>query len=379
MVALTHLEPELAGRLRDLRVQIDSPDGDTLILRNVPADARVFTKPRTNVLLKRPREGLPFLIGVDEDLEYQGADQELVRAFRAGVRQQGWRLILTSGSGQIELHQAIGRVLRVLGQPKPRSKRVPPQPAVGLLASFGCNLTELARSGTAQATVGRAEEIEQVAGGVIGWRGRLPLVVGDSGVGKTNLLHAVARKLAESQPGTQVISIDLGVLMAGTVLDAERENLLSAVLQDARASGVVVALERLEFTVLGAPRGAILLADALERGIKCIGTTLPALREAVEVYPLIDRLEPVELAELGVEDSAAVLETLRGALATHHRVQIAADLVRAAVERALPLRGRLPAKALALLDAAGARAALHRSPAAQLADVYIAATRMPEA
>ena len=92
------LEPGLKAQLNHFKVRIDSPDEDTLLLRNVPADERCFNKARTSVLVKRPRAGLPFLVCVDEDLEYVGSDRELARAFSAGDRQQGW-LVVTAGSG----------------------------------------------------------------------------------------------------------------------------------------------------------------------------------------------------------------------------------------------------------------------------------------
>ena len=77
------LEPGLKAQLNHFKVRIDSPDEDTLLLRNVPADGRCFSKARTSVLVKRPRAGLPFLVCVDEDLEYMGSDRELARAFAA--------------------------------------------------------------------------------------------------------------------------------------------------------------------------------------------------------------------------------------------------------------------------------------------------------
>jgi hypothetical protein len=63
------LEARLKARLKQLKVRVDTPDEDTLLLRNVPADCRSFSKPQTSVLVKRPRAGLPFLVCVDEDLK----------------------------------------------------------------------------------------------------------------------------------------------------------------------------------------------------------------------------------------------------------------------------------------------------------------------
>jgi hypothetical protein len=62
------LDRKLKARLKKLNIRIDNLDEDTVLLRNVPADADRFSKPRTNVLVKRKSAGLPFLICVDQDL-----------------------------------------------------------------------------------------------------------------------------------------------------------------------------------------------------------------------------------------------------------------------------------------------------------------------
>jgi hypothetical protein len=77
------LEPALKAHLKQLKVRVDKPDDDTLLLRNVPADSRWFNKAQTSVLVKRPRAGLPYLVCVDEDLEYLGPDRQLARVFTA--------------------------------------------------------------------------------------------------------------------------------------------------------------------------------------------------------------------------------------------------------------------------------------------------------
>jgi ATP-dependent Clp protease ATP-binding subunit ClpA len=89
-------------------------------------------------------------------------------------------------------------------------------------------------------------------------------------------------------------------------------------------------------------------------------------------------LDPIEVTELAREDAAAALGQLRETLAAHHGVAIDAPVVEAAVARSLTLAGPLPDKAVALMDAAAARAALLKQPAVTLCDVYLAASRMRE-
>ena len=141
---------------------------------------------------------------------------------------------------------------------------------------------------------------------------------------------------------------------------------------------VALALERLELAVMTAPLTPWLLAGALDRGARLAATCLPPFVEKLGQGPLARRMDIIEIAELAREDAAAVLGHLRETLAAHHGVAIDAPVVEAAVARSLTLAGPLPDKAIALLDAAAARAALLRQPAVTLCDVYLAASRMKE-
>lgn len=378
---MAHLEPTLTRKLGDLRVRIDAPDGDTLILRDVPADERSFSKARTNLLVKRPRKGMPFLICVDEDLRYTGSDQMLARAFAAGVLSQGWRVLSVGGSLQRDPEEAVRKALGVLGLEGAELTPGAPglYPAGGTLAACATPLSRQVREGSAQVTVGRREQVEQAAACALSWQGRVPIIVGAPGVGKTNLLHGVARRLGEARPELEVVLVNLDVLMAGTVLEGERENLLAALLKDALTASVVVAAEHVEFVLWRMARGPALLCDALDGGLRLIATALPQSRERFDVYPLTRRFELIELSELSTDDSMRALEGVRQRIAAHHGVGVDPDMVKTAVDRSISLAGCLPAKAIALLDAAASRAALARSPAVAVLDVYLAAAAMPEA
>src|SRR2546425_12245567 len=99
-MALLSLERSLTNRLRQHSVRIEVPDTNTACFRNVPANARFFNKPTTNLLVKRPDAQLPFVVCVDEDLQYHGNDGRMARAFAEGRRERGWRgLFLSDGAG----------------------------------------------------------------------------------------------------------------------------------------------------------------------------------------------------------------------------------------------------------------------------------------
>lgn len=372
------VEQELENRLKQLRVHVDVPDGDTVLLRNVPANDRFFSKPRTNLLIKRPRQGMPYLICVDEDLDYTGSDSTLARAFVSGHKQQGWR-VLSVGHGADDLQKVVKEALRVVGfdgrepELKPAPSTAEPRAPGKLLASFA---TELSTDVADEPTIGREERIEEVVASLLGWQVRLPLVVGESGVGKTNLVRAVARKFKHLRPAFKVMSVELGALMAGTLFDSERESLLIALLKDViDEPETIIVMEHLEMALIGVPRGHLLLGQALDQRARLIGTTLPAYQSRFEIEPLSRRVQIAELTEMGLGETTEVLRALRDRIADHHQVEIGEPLLDAVVDTALPLAGHLPAKAISLLDSAAARAVLAGESELGLFDLYAAAAR----
>ena len=345
----------------------------------MPADSRIFSKPRTSVLVKRPRAGLPFLVCVDEDLDYVGPDRELARAFATADRKQGWRVVAAGGAVYHRAEDAVQQALAMLGCVPAETASASPA-AGGLLARFAVNITAQVRDGSAPQTVGRAETAEQAVTGLLTWQRRLPVIVGAPGLGKTNILYMVAGHLARVRPDWTLLSVDLSCLLAGVLWEGEREKLLNTVLEEAVAGvGVALVLERLEMAVMNVPLTPWLLAGALDRGARLAATCLPPFFEKLNRGPLGRRVDFIEVTELAREDAAAALGHLRDTLAAHHRVAIDAPVIEAVVARSLTLSGSLPDKAIALLDAAAARAALQRQSAVTLCDVYLAASRMKEA
>jgi ATP-dependent Clp protease ATP-binding subunit ClpA len=381
---MPEIDRRLATRLRRTGVRIDVPDTDTAFLRGVPVNAAAFNKPATNVLVKRARQGMPFLVCVDEDLQYTGADPTLVRLFVGGVCQEGWRILGLGGESTTDFDRALRRALVALGfdgrEPSagPAVVVAPIRGGEGLLAAFGTDLTAKVAAPEAEPTVGRSETIDEVVSCVLRWgQTRLPLIVGDSGVGKTNLLFAVARRLSGCRPGLRLVAVDLGAVLAGALWEAEREDLVTALGREAAAAkDLIVAVEHLELGLTEMSRGPVLLAHHLDAGARLIGTTLPAFQPAFHRAPLARRLQAVELAEPGVGETVAVLKALSGAIAAHHRVEIDDPTLRSCVQAARSLPGCFPAKAIALLDAAASRAALAGAAVVGSDDVCFAADQV---
>jgi ATP-dependent Clp protease ATP-binding subunit ClpA len=376
MTKASNIDPALKAKLTRLRLRLDLADEDTLVLKSVPANHRSFNKTRTNLLIKRSAVGMPCVVCVDEDLEYTGEDQVLASAFAASSTQRGWRMLTLGGCLHSDLTAALDYALAILeaNEELGQGSEMASAPRTGLLATWAENLTDPAASCRLSMTLCRDEEVEQAAACVLGWQGRLLLIIGEAGVGKTNLLCGTAGLLARRK--REVLSVNMGAIMAGRLFESEREALLTSLLREARESGAVLALEQAEWASIGVPRGLVLLREAMDRGVRLIATTTPEHQQRFASHPLESRLETVQLSELCPDDACRVLEALRPSIAVHHGVQIDVEVEQAAVGRTLSMGGRLPGKAVGLLDAAAALAGITGHTSVSLTDVYIAASRL---
>lgn len=378
-------ETPLGAMLRRRRVRVGAADENAVILQNVPANRQFFNKSRTNLLVKRPQGGLPFVVGVDEDLEYSGDDHLLAGAFAGATRRQGWRVFFVDAPRSGPIQGIVEGALRMVGfdgeqpsLPLDAGSR-PPAADEGLVARYGRHLSD-GDSGATAVIVGRNEVLNDVLVGLLQWQGRLPVVAGDAGVGKTHLLRHVASRLANRRPPRRVVAVDTAELFAGAWSAAERENRLATLLVElTRSPGLVLALEHIDLAVGETSYGALLLARALECGARLLGSTEPAhLSRLVDCAPLARHVQVISLREITREETRHVVRALLPSIARHHGVHLDESCVATAVERASTLAGRFPAKAIALIDAAAARAHLSGAPVVDAADVYLAACGFSE-
>jgi ATP-dependent Clp protease ATP-binding subunit ClpA len=372
---LPAIDKGLRAELEKLHVSFDCPDLTTVLLRNVPTNQRFFNKLHTNLLVK----DLPFAVCCDADLEYLGRDQALARAFASAARHKGWRVLLAGNSAPDAPVKCVNQALAMLGfngrvpalmpswntqQEETRSK---------LLSVFGRNLTQELVRGSVQPCIGRAEALMHVLSCLLQWQKRLVIVAGGLGAGKTNLLDAIAERLLKVQSTLEVYSVNVGLLMAGTSFDGERERLLARLLDEVSASShVVLAMEHMEQAISGVPRGPLLLARAVDAGARIIGTCIGADHAVFRKPPLSRRVCVVELEQLSEEETLEALSVFRGRIAAYHGVGIDEALLPIVVQTSTPVMGSFPSKAIALLDAAAARARLSGAQEIRLEDVYIA-------
>ncbi len=255
------------------------------------------------------------------------------------------------------------------------------------LDEFGSNLTQLATEGKLDPVVGRQNEIDRVVQ-ILGRRTKNnPVLIGEPGVGKTAIAEGLAQRITLGEvpdilEDKRVLTLDIGLLVAGTKYRGEFEERLKKIMEEIRSAGNVILVIDEVHTLIGAgaAEGAIdaanILKPALARGeLQCIGaTTLDEYRKHIEKDAALERrFQPVMVGEPTVLDTTEILRGLRERYEQHHRLKISDEaLVAAATLGDRYISDRfLPDKAIDLVDEAGSRVRLLNSklpPAAKELD-----------
>nr|QCI07297.1 Clp protease ATP binding subunit [Leiomenia cribrosa] len=255
------------------------------------------------------------------------------------------------------------------------------------LEEFGSNLTELAIEGVLDPVVGRQKEIERVIQ-ILGRRTKNnPVLIGEPGVGKTAIAEGLAQRIANRDipailEDKLVVTLDVGLLVAGTKYRGEFEERLKRIMDEIKsANNVILVIDEVHTLIgAGAAEGAIdaanLLKPALARGeLQCIGaTTLEEYRKHIEKDAALERrFQPVLVGEPSVEETIEILFGLRDRYEKHHQLKMSDGALAAAAKYANQyISDRfLPDKAIDLIDEAGSRVRLLNSqlpPAARELD-----------
>ena len=240
-----------------------------------------------------------------------------------------------------------------------------------LLDQFGRDLTELARKNSLDPVIGREAEIERVIQILSRRTKNNPALVGEAGVGKTAIAEGLAQLITlgnvpESLMNKRVLTLDMGLVVAGTKYRGEFEERLKRILDEIRSSReVVLFIDELHTLVgAGAAEGAIdaasILKPALARGeIQCIGaTTLNEYRKYIEKDAALERrFQPVFVDQPTMLETIDILQGVKSLYEKHHRVTITDAAIRAAAvmsDRYISDRA-LPDKAIDLIDEGSAR------------------------
>ena len=240
------------------------------------------------------------------------------------------------------------------------------------LEKYGRNLTQLAEQGKLDPVIGRDEEIRRVIQVLSRRTKNNPVLIGEPGVGKTAIVEGLAQRIVRGDvPKTladkQVVTLDLGALVAGAKYRGEFEERLKAVLKEVTSAegGIILFIDELHTLVgAGAAEGAMdasnMLKPMLARGeLHCIGaTTLDEYRKHIEKDAALERrFQPVMVDQPSVEDTISILRGLKSRYEVHHGVRIQdSALVAAAILSNRYITDRfLPDKAIDLVDEAASR------------------------
>jgi ATP-dependent Clp protease ATP-binding subunit ClpC len=302
---------------------------------------------------------------------YVGTEHLLLGLLREGEGVAGGVL----ESLGVNLERARAEVVRILNQGAVQSQsgarsasRTP------TLDQLGLDLTAMARAGKLDPVIGRKKEIQRVIQILSRRTKNNPVLIGEPGVGKTAIVEGLAHRIVSGDvphtlQGKRVVTLDMGTLVAGTKYRGEFEERLKKVIEELKSAGNCVLFIDEMHTIVGAgaAEGAVdaanILKPSLARGeLQCIGaTTLDDYRKHVERDAALERrFQPVLVEEPSVEQSVEILQGIKERYEEHHRVSIADEAVRAAVNLASRyIADRfLPDKAIDLMDESASRVRL---------------------
>ncbi|WP_299768589.1 ATP-dependent Clp protease ATP-binding subunit ClpA [uncultured Pseudoteredinibacter sp.] len=239
------------------------------------------------------------------------------------------------------------------------------------LESYASNLNEQAKAGKIDPLIGRAEELERVAQILSRRRKNNPLLVGESGVGKTAIAEGLARRIVDGEvpevlADSVVYSLDLGALLAGTKYRGDFEKRLKGLLAELkRREGAILFIDEIHTIIgAGAASGGVmdasnLLKPLLSSGeLRCMGsTTFTEYRGIFEKdRALSRRFQKVDVNEPSIDETYRILKGLKASFEEHHGLRYSDKALLTASKLAARYISDkfMPDKAIDVVDEAGA-------------------------
>jgi ATP-dependent Clp protease ATP-binding subunit ClpB len=247
-----------------------------------------------------------------------------------------------------------------------------PEEKYQALEKYGRNLTDIAKQGKLDPVIGRDEEIRRIIQVLSRRTKNNPILIGEPGVGKTAIVEGLAQRIVNGDipatlQGKQVVTLDLGSLVAGAKYRGEFEDRLKAVLKEVekRSGEIILFIDEIHTLVgTGAAEGSMdasnMLKPALARGeLHCVGaTTIDEYRKYIEKDSALERrFQPVLVQEPSEDDSIAILRGIKEKYEIHHgvRIQDAATVAAVTLSSRYITDRFLPDKAIDLIDEAASR------------------------
>ncbi len=244
-----------------------------------------------------------------------------------------------------------------------------PESKMQVIEKYTTNLTDIAKEGKTDPVVGRKKEMRRLMQVLSRRTKNNPVLVGESGTGKTAIIEGLAQRIAkkdvpESLKNKEVISLDIGSLIAGTRYRGEFENRIKALLKEIKAQEdkYILFIDELH-TIIGAgsAEGSVdasnLLKPDLARGkLRAIGaTTIKEYQKYIEKDAALERrFQPINVEEPTEEETILILRGIKEKYEMHHGVKIEDSALKASVELSSKhISDRfLPDKAVDLMDEA---------------------------
>lgn len=291
------------------------------------------------------------------------------------------RRILNEGSSQASAPPMPGGENKRASRPATAKQEKTP-----LIDQLATDLTALAEEGKLDPVIGRQTEIERVIQILARRTKNNPALIGEPGVGKTAIVEGLAQRIVDGDVPAplmkkQVLQLDVGSLVAGTMYRGQFEERLKRVIDELKKSGAILFIDEVHMLVGAGSAGssmdaANILKPALSRGeLQVIGaTTMEEYRKNIEADAALERrFQSIIVEEPSEDETIAILKGIRKAYEEHHHLVISDE----ALETATQLSSRyiserfLPDKAIDLIDESSSRVRMYKSDAAKEAkDLY---------